>query len=452
MRRRSREPAFPIPLWASLLVGLLALTQSAATARLEALGGQLVSLPLRAVSGLQPRVVEGASRELLRDAARRAQSRLQARRDDAARRRPASLSPTLDAVPIAVVERRGSSPHGEGELVLDVARADLVDLEPYVTVGDELVGFLAERAVDGEDDPLRGLARVELLHHRERGRLPRRVPCVIRTASLAFLVEPAADVDRWPLRAVLLDDPYRAAALDGLDAEVHSSGLVDDPLGPLPAGLRIGHLRVFGYRGGDDRVLPIALHVEPLRRAGAIATVTLWRRSAGSAPTPALAIEAIAVRLLRLPVPAAGRERYLATSASLLTPLRRGAAVVDGERCLGTCEEAGLGYAIVAPFGQPGRRWSLCFVPDAGGAPIDFVARVRGREGARVNLAPVDATLPVGQGELHLVGISRDMPAALWLGRAEASADGDLVLEHDALDGVAQAKVLRGLDAREGPR
>ncbi|MBI5852441.1 MAG: hypothetical protein HZB39_15610 [Planctomycetes bacterium] len=451
MRRRRAERAFPIPLWASLLVGLLALVQPAATARVEAVGAQLVGLPLRAVAAFAPRVAEGASREVSRDAARHATASLLARRDAALRRRPAGLDAALSARTARVVERRGQGAHGADELVLDVRRDALAGVEPFVIVGDVLVGFLADDPVT-DDDALRGLARVALLHHKERGRLPRRVPCTISSATLALLVEPAADVDRWPLRCVLLDDPYRAAALGGDGALVRTSGLLDDPLGPLPQGLLLGSLRVFGYRDAQDRVLPIALHVEPALQARAIDAVALWSRSSGPAARRAVVIESIEVSLLRLPVPSAGRERYLATAARLVAPLQKGAAVVDGSRLLGVCEDGGLGQAVVAPFGQPGRSWALAFVPDSGGAPIDFVATSLGRSGARVRLVPIGVALPEGPGDLCALSASRDLPGGLWIGRAAIDVAGELVVEHESLADVARAGVLRHVGVAEGPR
>ena len=439
MLRRRAESSFPVWLWGSLLLALLLLTQPAAVRRIEALGGRVVTLPLRAISVLAPREVRGAADDTARRAvASLAVADLSARVERVVSLRPSGVSTALLASPVGVIERRASAPGAVDELVLDARRSDLGSALTYATVGDVLIGFLAAEGVT--DDPqLAGLARVELLWHAKRGRLPRRVPARIEFddgARLAFLVEPASSIDRWPLRCALLDDPYRAARLGVGAFTVRTSGLRDDPLGPLPEGLEIGALRVFGYRDARGRVLPIGFEVEPALAADSIDVITLWRTDPTAPdPTPAARATAIPVRLMRLPVPAAGRARYLATPQGTTVALRAGAAVLEGSRLVGICEEADRGYAIVAAFGQPGRDWSLVFVPDGeDSAPRWFVARAIGRDDARVRLQARTPWPTPARGRLHAGGASRDFPSGLWLGVASIDANGIVTVEHERLE------------------
>src|SRR5690606_2914553 len=179
-----------------------------------------------------------------------------------AARRPPGIDERFEPVVARVIERRRGTREEPSELVLDLRREQLDGVAGFATVGGALVGFVDERA--SAEPQHRGHARVLLLHHVERGRWPRRGPARIELPAepLPVVVEPGSAVDAWPLRCVLPADPYRAAALEGVEAEVVTSGLADDPLGPLPRGLRIGALRVYGYRLPDGGVVPIGLFVE----------------------------------------------------------------------------------------------------------------------------------------------------------------------------------------------
>jgi hypothetical protein len=349
-------------------------------------------------------------------------------------------------VPVVVVERRSPGAAGaSGELILGAARQALGRCEPWVTFGDTLVGFLADEPVPARAalararDPLAGLARVRLLHCVPDDGLPRRVPAAVEhpdRGRLRFLVEPAADIDRWPLRCELLDDPYFAASLGEAGLVVRTTGFVDDPLGALPEGLTIGELRLFGYRlDGGRRVVPIGLFVAPRWPAATLHHVVVW-----VADDPAEGIAAartpigsrVPVQLARLPVPGLESERLFATSAgSPARSLPSGAAVVVSGRLVGAIDAGGWGFGVVAPFGAPGRRWPLTFLPDEEASPpLDLVAVARSREDGVAELEVESGTIRAGRGQLFTAAAGPRVPAGIWVGPARVDADGRMVVEH----------------------
>ena len=113
-----------------------------------------------------------------------------------------------------------------------------------------------------------------------------------------------------------------------------------------------------------------------------------------------------------------------------------------------------IGFAIVAPFGLPGRLWSLTFVPDDGGPPLDLVARARGRDAQKVRLQVTTALgaapmLGAREGDLHVAATSRELPGGLWIGRAAFHADGELRVDHTGLEGAPGLAVVRHVGVRE---
>ena len=68
-------------------------------------------------------------------------------------------------------------------------------------------------------------------------------------APLHFVVEPASRIDQWPLRCGLFEQPYLASRLRRSGLPVLTAPLEVDPLGDVPAGLRVGDLilRVDGH-------------------------------------------------------------------------------------------------------------------------------------------------------------------------------------------------------------
>jgi hypothetical protein len=345
-----------------------------------------------------------------------------------------------DALVLAVLDRRSSRNGFLDELILDVRRADLLHAKGYVTFGDSLVGFLSPRAVEG-DDPLAGLARVELLGHRSRHRMPRRVPAHIAMgddAPLAMLVEPSGSIDRWPLRCALLDDPYRAAQLAAGGQPAFTSGLREDPLGVLPAGLGLGTLRVFGYRNEGGRVLPIDLLIEPSHDPRTLDAVCVWFATAPDAPAAGTRAHSVPVRLRRLPVPVPNARRFLATTATATFALVAGAPVLDGGRLLGVCAEVGERFAVVTEFGSRGESWHLRWLvrsdDDAGERPSTAIlARVIARDRERVLFQLESPAELSGEGDLFTCVRSPALPAGLWLGTTKRLSAEQFELRHPGL-------------------
>lgn len=457
---------FPVALYASLLVAVLALVQPAALRVLESACATLQVLPLRAQGLLGARVARAAdASEVERiDAAARAVDALRARRAAAARRRPAGVPFGLVGWPIPVEARgRERGRGGPSELQLAIAWEELPPgVAPFVTVGDALVGFLAGPDSDAAAGPA-DRARVRLLHASERGALPRRVPAWIAAddGPLPVVVEPASTIDAHALRCVLPADPYRAATIAGGEHEVLTSGLEDDPLGPLPRGLRIGTLRVEGYRDAGGDVVPIGLFVAPAVPPESVHAVVVWVPGAlasSGAPTfrPLGHGELFAARSSRLPVSSSVRVRWFVTTDVLADAwLGDGAALVHGERLVGVLATAGLGYGVVAPFGQPGRSWPITLLPDDGGAPVDLMARATARDGTRVTLEATGSAIAPVSGWAFTGASIPDVPAGLYLGPCvvTASAEGaSLVVEHVDPEQESALAVFRHDGSREVSR
>lgn len=425
--RRSTRHAFPVSLYASLLVALLFLVRPDASRWLQSSCAAVQCLPLRVPGLLAAHPVHAGDGAAEPGEAEAHVARLNTARAAVAAVRPSGIGTEWHPVPVAVRERRVGRGEIASELVLAVERRALGAAAPFVTIGDTLVGFLDERAVPGPDDAFAGAARVALLHHRERGRSPRRVPARIddEGGPLGVVVEPATAIDRWPLRCVLPEDPYRAASLPAVDQPVRTTGLADDPLGPLPPDLAIGWLRVYGYEEPSGEVVPIGLFVEPMLSPDAIHSVVVWTARPVSARELAddrPAAELVPVLSTRLPVASAVRERWFVSTREFGSAwLRSGAALLAGARLVGVLDAAGLGYGMAAPFGQPGRDWPLTLLPDDGGAPIDLVARAVSRRGELVSLALAAPVAELVRGHAFTGTGGRDLPPGLWIGAAVAS-------------------------------
>lgn len=464
--RGSLRSLFPVSLYAGLLVAVLALLQPQAVRGVEGWSAVAIAQPLRFWTGfdLTAHRVGAERREAeQRDVARRVESLLR-RLDRTAPARPGTVVDQRHLPTVrAVVERRGGVQGWPSRLVLDVRRDALADAAHLVTRGTALIGFLDPdpvpvRDARGRSDRWAGHAQVRLLHDPGAEGLPRRVPARLRVEdsdapALAFLVEPASALDRLPLRCALFDDPYRAARLRRTDLEVETSGLADDPLGVVPQGLGLGSLEIYGYSDGGVAV-PIGVYVRPHHQSASLSHVVLWttrnvadeirglRAGAGSA-------RRVALRLTRLPVPTDVRFRWMAALRDDgFESLPVGAAVVDGERLIGVLESTGPGFGMVAPFGQPGRIWSLVLDPGSadGRGIVEVQARGELRQGGQVMLRRIgDGELPAPGAEVFTAGAGPDEPPFLWVGRLVAVDGERFVVEH-----VEAAAVPRELDALLG--
>lgn len=420
-----------------MLCALLLLTQPNLARRIETAIAPWVCLPLRGLVALAP-VPAAATSAIASGRESSASHRVALARDAEP---GANLRSSLgDSLVLAVLDRRSNRNGFLDELILDVRRDALPHAMGHVTFGDSLVGFLSPRAVEA-DDPLAGLARVELLGYRSRYRMPRRVPAQIvmgDEAPLAMLVEPSGSIDRWPLRCALLDDPYRAAQLAAGGQSAYTSGLREDPLGVLPAGLGLGTLRVFGYRNEGGRVLPIDLLIEPSHDPRTLDAVCVWFATAPDAPAAGTRARRVPVRLRRLPVPVPNARRFLATVATERAALVAGAPVLDGDRLLGVCTEVGERFAVVTEFGSLGESWHLRWWARADseqqeGASVAIRAHAIARDRDRV-VFELESPLELSsQAEVFTCARSPSLPAGLWLGTARRLSALQFELRHPGL-------------------
>lgn len=432
MRVRGRS-LFPVGLYASLLVALLALLRPTAVAPIERVAHAAVALPFRAYGGLHPRPAQAAA-AIERRSVRSVEAvdafwRDLVRREQ--QRRPAQIPATHEAMHCRVVDRslRG------GRLVLDRTWSEVEACAEWVTVGDHLVGFLAPRGAPDAD------VEVQLLGAWQPGAdVPvRRVPANIETVEgsgewLHFLVEPAASIDPWSMRCTLLDDPYRAARLQRDGQMVLTADYPDDPLGPLPAGLRLGILRVWGYEREGAVPVPIGFFVEALGAEG-LPLVTLWADRAGAAAhadnaRPLQAgpwLDSVPVEAFEL----AGGRWFASLPVADTASLRRGAPLLRGLRQVGAVRSAGPGYAIVEPFGAVGAVWDVVCMPseagEAGAVPRKLSLRVVDANDSLVVLR-VEGGRALPAARCRLFTSSVDGPAGLWLGDAVAKRDDARVL------------------------
>jgi hypothetical protein len=347
--------------------------------------------------------------------------------------------------------RRGGGGH-PAELRLALSHGELADCAGFVTKGDALLGFLVRAGTgDAADDDPADPARVHLLHHRA-------VPPVYAAMSvpdggqLRLVVRGAATVDPAPLRADLWDDPYRAARLDR-GGDIVRTLAIDDGAVQVPAGLRLGRTRIWGYEGGaGDEVLTIGVFVVPPYEPRALSHVVVWRdtrlapvASAVPAATPAPTPQAVIVRDL----PGAVHGRHLLVGEQ---PVPDGAAVVQDGLFLGTARGLAFGMGLVTSFPASRQRWSLLLLPDdPAAAPQELSGEIvradRGEAWLRWRADASDAggtRLPAGQ--LFTGSNGAHCPPGLWIGSVEPHPRERslLVVRTVSLPGPRAALVLIG--------
>ncbi len=423
---------FPIGLYASLFAALLCLFNPRLSGPVEPWAAALMSLPLRAVGVLLPAPAMASSlaaepgESLVKlEELRRRQLRRHAK-IPAALRGQGGLQPVLCQV---IDRQRPGAAEWPSVLILDRSWSELKGMSRFVTHGDSLLGFLAEP--EAGEDP-QSAARVELLHFRKRGRLPRRVAAAVdlgEAGELRFLVEPAAILDTSaPLRCALPDDPYLAATLGRDDLEAFSVA-AEDPLGTVPAGLRIGHMSPWGYPIGDGKFVSIGLFIEPEANPQYLSMVNLWTRSKGEPSglrAPLREDRLWSVHLTRLPLPGVGTERWFVSYRWDAPNFRSGSAMVFGSRLVGRVSSSGPGHAFVRPFGQAGETWAVTLLPVASDLDaVDLRVVCMERELGRSRLRIVDGASASRTGELFSGTMSEDCPAGLWIGSVEPADRAD---------------------------
>jgi len=390
----------------------------------------LMRLPLRALPNAT--VLAGEPRPTWPDA----EALLTRLDDEAVRPGTAAMAADLEPVVCRVLDRRvpRRAPGAAGLptlLVLDRTWAEVGDCTGLVTRGDRLVGCIGKPS-DVDDPAARSQAVVRCTHATLAGEPPRRFQAAttVHGAALRVVVEPGSRIDAWPLRISLLEDPYLAARLPGPGETVRTCAQVAAGI-EVPAGLRLGGLRVWGYSGDDGPVLPVGFFVELPYDPRAIATVVLWRHREGARAAPGSRVGPLlhAARGLAMP----GGRLYLVRSGADFAP---GAAVLDrGGTLFGVVVDAGPGDALAAPFATLGKSWPLLLVPDDGRPPVECVGRVLQAAGGWVDLElarPIEAA----GGEVYTAGHGIHCPAGLRVGRIGAVTDAGsrLHLERPPLD------------------
>lgn len=453
---RQQPAASPVGLYGMLLFALCWLTLPTVFAPLERwLVGTTALLP-RAIAGWSS--VPAAAGEA--DAAAAAHARARALRERVERNDTAGARALLPVAwePVHCVVRQvvddrvrrggGGRP---GELRLDRTYAELGDCADIVTKGDALLGFLQRSGLgiaadDGPDD----LARVVLLNHRSA----RPIGAALEQPDggrLRLVVRAAAAIDQAPLLADLWDDPYRAARLDRSGQVVRTSTAAGDL--EVPSGLLIGRTRIWGYEGFEnDESLSIGVFVVPPIDARALSHVVVWRRGerTGFAPRDAAgARDGRRIGAVVHDLPGAAHGRRLLAAARRVPD---GAAVVEGDRLIGTVQSLAFDSGLVTSFAASRHRWSLVLLPDdTAEAPRELDGRVEwcGGDTAWVSWradAWDGAHVPLPAGELFTGCNGAHCPPGLWIGRAEPHAERRdvLVVTTDVATGARRVEVVVG--------
>lgn len=422
-RAPSAAPWFPVGLYGALVVATALAIFPQGSAAVESWLRVGVCLPLRALHVLGGTEAFASERRDATNLGSDAEADLDAIvRTGLEREAAAALMPDGSGMPAGleplacrVIERRVPGPAGlPSLLVLDRPWSDVEACVDIVTHHSSVVGFLgrAEDAVGTE------LAVVRCLHYRPRTAPPRRVlgaAAIGDGGPLRMVFEPASKIDAWPLRATLLDDPYRAALLHAGGHVVHTVAASPSSTSKLlPEGLRLGTLQVWGYAAGERNAVPVGFYLDPDYDPRAITSVVLWRPSRPSTgATRALPPPSARTRVHGVELPG-GRRLHLLTGARRV-PV--GAAVVAGEhRLVGVVDSAGAGDATASVFGSDRTRWSFVLVPRVEGMmPIECSGRAVARVGRLVELEFDAVPVPVA-GDLLTGGNGRHAPAGLYVG------------------------------------
>jgi hypothetical protein len=416
--QRQRRFVFPLGLYGVLLFALCWLTLPTVFRPLErVLVGFACQAPRLVSSWLgQPVAAATAAAATGPAAAVELTARVQAHAIAGARAvLPSSLRPRVAAV-VAVGRRLG----GGGrpcELLLDLSYAELAAAAPWVTKGDVLLGSLARPgSAAAPDDRAEDPARVVLTNHPlAQGNYA--AVSLAEGGSLRLVVRAAATFDPAALRVELWDNPYRAARLDTGGQRVWTLAL-PDTAGAAPAGLWLGRTRIWGYEAAErEETLAIGVFVAPPFDATALSHVVVWEPEvAAEAPAPR-PVQRIPARVVELP--GNDRGRHLVDAGASLPD---GAAVVQGELCLGTVHGLAFGIGLMTAFPASRQPWNLLLLPDDTEArPRELRGTVVQRDGEVVwlrcrgdELDEAGAALPAGR--LFTGSNGRHCPAGLLLG------------------------------------
>ncbi len=463
-----------------LLFALFGVTFPEFLARPESFLRTVACLPLRAYSILLEGEVQGTVHAAAGEASLApGQQQLQALRQRLQQAAPAAGSWHGDYIAESCAVRhrhqdelamgRASNPKRYDQLELQTPLADAATYADFVTHGPWLLGFLQADPAESTAQPM-----VHLLHYQQKldskaplrgqGRpVPRRILAAAAVENgeketLRFLLEPARRVDEWPLRCIQMDDPYLASLVLRSGAMVRTVAHPNDPQGQLPGGLPVGKLMVWGY---PDLGIPVGLFVDTPVDPRAVSSVTLWRRrevQVSTAGIPALLQPLAKGRLLsaylmHLPAPGAGGQCWLATVRQAVA-LPEGAALVAQGRFLGLLQEPWTGQALVTPFANSTRVWSLLLLPDDPTAPVqEIAARLHGPRDGEVLQLRILGGGPALAGQLFVGAIGPHCPAGFYLGRVRPEEEDSLALDYAPLaqdSGETQAAPQVFIAATEG--
>jgi len=447
---QKKPTAFPLGLYGLLLFALCWLVLPAAGAPLErfAVGAACgVARVMTSLCGEPAAAGSSPARARLAELAADLHRRVVA--SDVALPEP-NASPYRQPVHCAVVgiARRGGG--GElAELRLDRSYDELAGCAPIVTKGDALVGFLARPghgpALDDEPgDP----ARVLLLHH-PSGRALHAAVDIPDGGRLRFVLRPAAVVDPAPLRVPLWDDPWRAARLDHTGLPVRSLPQLLTDGGELPAGLRIGTTRVWGYPAtADGDSLTLGIFVAPVVSPRSLSHVVAWRgdgAATGDLPERAVPVALRAAVVHDLPGAVHGRHLLVGCTVA------DGSAVVHDGCLLGLARGMAFGSGLVTSFAASRHRWSLLLLPDDPEAPPrELEGEVVAVDGGSVVVRCRDvAGERLATGQLFTGSNGPHCPAGLWIGHA-APRDrqpGALDVEVPVVTGPRAVEVFSAVEA-----
>jgi hypothetical protein len=318
-----------------------------------------------------------------------------------------------------VLSRSGAGGAGlPDRLVLDLVLGE--DVRPLAPVlcGDALVGFV-------EDGDAGAPARVRLLNATPENEPPRRLAAEARPVAaradeaperLRFVVEPAGARDPFALHVLKPDLPHLRTW--GSDREFLARTAADED---VPPGLRIGRVRTLGYRDPD---FVLDWFLEPEVDPRAIHAVAVLGSVARGGPAESAERHPFAHGAV-VEARALGRADCGSLSRGFLARVpreaRRGAAVLDGLRCLGRIAWTHAGVALVRRFGDGGEVWPVLYRERRGQAPEALVLRSRGWRGdaCLFEVSFARRTPMAGsRGTLFTGAVSYDCPKGLLLGEA----------------------------------
>ncbi|MBL9078078.1 MAG: hypothetical protein JNL08_11275 [Planctomycetes bacterium] len=296
---------------------------------------------------------------------------------------PGSYEPVRCAVRQVVMDQSRRAGGGvPAELRLDRTYAELAGASDLVTKGVALIGYLPTpgNGVAADDQP-EDFARVVLLGHRSSPPVGAELE-LEDGGRLRLVVRGAASIDPAPLRADLWDDPYRAARLDHGGQAVRTMEFAGDR--DVPAGLLLGHTRIWGYSGSDNEPpLTIGVFVAPPVDPRALSRVVVWKSVVDAAALPAPRAARHLPAVVR-ELPGAAHGRYLLAANGRVPD---GAAVVQRGRFLGTARGLALGGGLLQSFAASRHAWCVVLLPDEPGArPRELEGTVESRDGDRVLL------------------------------------------------------------------